>query len=437
MQTIADFPYFPVQFNKEGSLIDTSAVGALKTYLASHATDDLLVISHGWNNDLSEARAMYEEFLANARKLLSAEHLPTLSQRKLIVLGVLWPSKKFANDDAIPGGAADVGSLTQTDHLLMRLEELKGGFDDPEADEKLEKLKKLVPALEDRGAARSEFVEVLQTLVKNQPADDHDGDGVERFFSMSARDARNALEQPVMDLPSNENNDSGASGGAAGLHELLGGVVAGMRNALNLTTYYQMKARAGLVGESGVLPVLRNISENHPSLKMHLVGHSFGGRLMSAAASGLSQFDSSKVDSLSLLQAAFSHYGFAQRWDDENDGAFRSVLDKKTVRGVVIATCTTNDKAVGLAYPLASRLAMQAGEALGDENDKFGGIGRNGARKTNEASDGELLAVGMPYAFIKGRVHNLMTKTLIKNHGDVKNEAVVYAVLSAVAASVA
>ncbi|MGA8557898.1 MAG: hypothetical protein WB685_00530, partial [Pseudolabrys sp.] len=44
-----------------------------------------------------------------------------------------------------------------------------------------------------------------------------------------------------------------------------------------------------------------------------------------------------------------------------------------------------NDKAVGIAYAIASRLSFDNANALGDENDVYGGIGRNGAVKMKTA----------------------------------------------------
>ena len=47
-----------------------------------------------------------------------------------------------------------------------------------------------------------------------------------------------------------------------------------------------MKERAGKVGRGGVNPLLREIRAAAPDLRVHLVGHSFGGRLVTAAAMG-------------------------------------------------------------------------------------------------------------------------------------------------------
>jgi len=88
---------------------------------------------------------------------------------------------------------------------------------------------------------------------------------------------------------------------------------------------------------------------------------------------------------------------------------------------------------VGVAYPLASRLARQAASWLGDANDRYGGIGRNGAQKTPESVTAALLAAGKPYALTSGRVHNLRADDLITGHSDIVRPEVAYAILSAVA----
>ena len=91
------------------------------------------------------------------------------------------------------------------------------------------------------------------------------------------------------------------------------------------------------------------------------------------------------------MQAAFSHNGFARHFDGERDGFFREVVAQGKVAGPILITHTKNDRAVGIAYPIASRIARQDASDLGDEDDIFGGIGRNGALHTPEAVAGELL----------------------------------------------
>jgi hypothetical protein len=181
--------------------------------------------------------------------------------------------------------------------------------------------------------------------------------------------------------------------------------------------------------------MIRNIREKFPALKIHLIGHSFGGRLVTAAADGPANQPPVKPDSMTLLQAAFSHNGFADKFDETNDGFFRKVVTDKKVSGPIVITCTENDNAVGRLYPLASLLAGQNASKIGDANDPYGGIGCNGAQKTPEVSKGavKLMSVGSPYQFEAGKLYNLNADACITDHSDICKEEVAYAVLAAVA----
>ena len=89
---------------------------------------------------------------------------------------------------------------------------------------------------------------------------------------------------------------------------------------------------------------------------------------------------------------------------------------------------------MGVAYPLASRLAGQQASALGDANDVYGGIGRNGAQKTPEANPGTLQAASSKYPpFVAGRLYNLNADAIIGNHSDICKPEVAYALLKSVA----
>ena len=115
-------------------------------------------------------------------------------------------------------------------------------------------------------------------------------------------------------------------------------------------------------------------------------------------------------------------------------GFFRSVVDQNRVKGPIIVTHTKNDKAVGVAYPLASRIAGDKTAAFGDENDKFGGLGRNGAQQMgkDEVVKGDLLDATADYAFQAGKFFNLEGSAFIKGHGDVTGKEIAHAVRKAV-----
>src|ERR1041385_1237251 len=136
---------------------------------------------------------------------------------------------------------------------------------------------------------------------------------------------------------------------------------------------------------------------------------------------------------MSLLQAAFSHYAFSASYDaTKTPGFFRNLIDEARVSGPVIITHTRADKAVGVAYAIASRTAGQVAAALGDKDDPYGGLGSNGARETKEARFSTLPKAGGAFDVALGAntMTNLLADGLITSHGDVRNAHAAYAVLS-------
>jgi hypothetical protein len=438
-----------LDFNREAELVDPTQLTQLEQLLSAPVPPtDLLVISHGWNNDTAEANELYTALLTSMQLLLNGNP-HSLGARKLAVLGVHWPSKRFAEEDLIPGGAASVAS--PDDQLSRQIDELITLFDgsdplrsppDPDSVAALVRAKSLLPNLDTNVTAQDDFGRLIRSLI---PASANDEEAVlnDDFYQLDGTELLERLSRPFfVATPSGGGalaiGGTGmptALGGAAGLGNLFAGIKNGARNLLNLFTYYEMKDRAGNVGAS-LQQQLQPFQARHPELKLHLVGHSFGGRLVSAALAG-SAGGGLKVHSIALLQAAFSHWGFAQKYDGQKDGLFRSAITTGRMLGPMLVTHSIQDRAVGLAYPIASRLRRQVASGIGDENDPYGGIGRNGALKTPEtgAPPGLMLQPpATPYAggFPAGRVYNLNGDQVITAHGDVKGLSVAHALLTAI-----
>jgi hypothetical protein len=435
MSELSGFPYFEVEFTKEGALFKPQQVKDLVTFLTTNVdVSDLVVISHGWNNDNSEAKNLYERFFASLR--VQANGMPNMTKRKFAILGVLWPSKKFADKDLIPGGgAASINNDQSIQNLRIQLKGLKGFFSAKDADSQLDKAAELLEDLEDSPAARKKFVALIRNMLPKGAINDEDASDL--FFKLDEKELLDRLSEPLSPLP--EIGKGGAanveSGGAAGgIGDVLGGLFSGAKNLLNFTTYYQMKERAGVVGGKGLNKLLQQLQSQFAALKLHLIGHSFGGRLVTAAALGQPGGILLKLQSLVLLQAAFSHNGFAKAGGElKNDGFFRPVVTGSLINGPILITHTKNDQAVGLAYPIASRLANQVSSAFGDENDLYGGIGRNGAIKTPESVPSKLLPTNSNYPeFTSGKVYNLLADDFVKDHGNVTGQEISYVFLKAI-----
>jgi hypothetical protein len=433
-----------VEFTSTGSLHDPAQLDDAVNLVGQAGVTDVLVLSHGWNNGKERARELYEELTDS---LYDVGGKAMADQGRLVVIGVLWPAIRWADDGDIAGGGASIGGGD--------VDRIGESVEDPDT---AAKLRALMPKLDTSAVARDEFLTLLRTLLP--PAGESpDEDAVPQTLRLGAADtvfaAASGPDIELTDAPGQGDGAaatgfrpaggaaatgfrpagavarSGAAGGAAGGFGP-GDLRRAGRTLLNIATYYTMKARSGDVGERGVAGLLDKLSAAAPGVRLHLAGHSFGARVLSAAATR-----HQPIHSLTLLQAAFSHYGFAKAYDrDGSSGAFRAVLAPGRMAGPVLITHSAKDRAVGLAYAIASRLANQAGSQLGGPTDRFGGLGRNGAQKTDEVEQPgtELQQVGGSYTFAAGRVYNLKADKFVTSHGTVAGRQVAYALLQAILA---
>jgi hypothetical protein len=438
---IGPFPYFPLEFTKDGAINKTDQFAALVDALtkprANQAVTDLLVLSHGWNNDIPEAEGLYSTIGDHLAAVLPRRFpaCAAVRARRVIVCGILWPSKKFDDKSLIPGGAASLGDGGSEADATAAIDLLASFVDTPEAKKALGRARSLVPSLASSLDARDEFVRIVRAFMPHG-ANEEEPVVSDDFYTLGGDELLRRLSRPGPGpaRPSDQ-------GGAAGLGDWIGKAVDGARSLANLVTFYQMKTRAGAIGQGGVHDALQRIREQRPAdgplaLRIHLAGHSFGARLVTAAAAGAPDSTPLPVDSVILMQAAFSHFAFATSYDGAHDGFYRRVVvDPARVRGVTAITFTAKDKAVGLAYPLASRIARQIAAALGDANDPYGGLGRNGAQKTPATQIVPLQAVGSAYSFSPRGIYNLDSNAVIGGHSDLGHDEVAYAIVSAMAAT--
>jgi hypothetical protein len=423
--------YRQLEFDKFARPVRPEQVAEIGA-LAGRVTD-LLVLSHGWNNDVGSARRQFRALLTSVAEQRDAGLEPGLDGRTLGVLGVIWPSREFGEEELVPGGAAGLGDVDPglRADVLARAD----AFAAPDAPEKMERAATLVPKLERSPAARREYADLLRSLLDPAAADDEDAGST--FFSLDGDELYRRADDPTLGDPDLvEPAAPGTSGGALGVPGMGTGGAAGVfdpfvsagRNLLNFTTYYEMKDRAGQVGQAlGPLLVAHAIGR----IRVHLAGHSFGARLLSAAAAAAPR---NGIASLSLLQGAFSHYSFAKDWEPGKDGAYRVVLADPKVAGPLIVTHTRNDRLVGIAYAIASRIAGQVASDIGGADSRFGGLGGNGAQRTPEAVARDMLDTAEPYDLASGRLYNLRADKFVTGHSDVTDRHAAHAVLAAVAA---
>lgn len=437
MESMRGFDFTRLQFDADGVLQNAPALQELK----SSGATDIVFIAHGFRNDENDATGLYDRFLTTFRDQLSNPAFSSVASRKLVIAGVYWPSKPY--QETVPGGSAQAldENAAQKEAVRMKLEDLKATVARADQKPKIEKAIGLLDQVDGSKDAQDQFVKLALSLWDNSEADPTEG--TDRIRATDGSVLLDKLKMPIIVSSGASHAEGGTmSVGAAttatgdgttqGLGSMFGSVFGRIGQFLNLTTWYVMKNRAGVVGSAGVAQAVRDLKAATPAVKIHLVGHSLGGRLMAGCAKSLAQTNS-HVESLSLLEAAFSHYGFSANNGKGQAGFFRAVIDRKVVTGPMIATYSGQDKVVGTVYAVASRLASDSVQEVGDANDPYGGIGRNGAQKTPESVTGVLHAVGTPYQFELLKINCLDgSGGLIKDHGDIANAFVTYAFASAV-----
>jgi len=208
------------------------------------------------------------------------------------------------------------------------------------------------------------------------------------------------------------------------------------RNLFRGLTVWKMKDRAGLVGAVGVGPALGDMLEatTGKQTRFHLVGHSFGARVLLAAtgrsSSGLLP---RQVDSLLLLQPAVNHLCFAERLANGRPGGFRGVLD--AVKQPILSTFSRHD------FPLTStfHLALRRGKDLGEvqiaasappsEYAALGGYGPGGLSDRGEVAIKEPLDM-YDLTDSAPAIWAVDGSRTISGHGDVVNESTAWALFN-------
>ncbi|MFD9095200.1 serine-threonine protein kinase [Streptomyces collinus] len=364
-------PYWELTFDADGD-VDGPERDRLLTQVTDRGVRDLIVFAHGWNNDRSGATALYRAFFAPVPGLA-----PTA---RIGYVGVIWPSMRFCDEpipdfprsvaaaaaQAVPGPALDKdtrralldafpGRTTVLDRLARMLDEQPAGDEGP--------------------AEFGRLVRLLADSPRTAAAGDTSGDEGEPLVFGGEAGAACA-------------EFAGALAGLGAPREPAGFALPnpwdGAKELLRQATYYTMKKRAGTVGERGLGPFVGRLAAAAPGVRVHLVGHSFGGRLVSFGLRGLPG-GVRTVKSVTLLQGAFSHYAFAARLPGAADTAGALAGLQERIDGPLVCCHSRFDAALGTFYPLASRMSgddrsvagFDVGRALGA---RWGAMGHDGVQ---------------------------------------------------------
>ncbi|MEV5507308.1 serine-threonine protein kinase [Streptomyces orinoci] len=372
MTDIGVQPYWELAFDKDGH-IDPRGRDALLRGAVERDLTDLVVFSHGWNNDHRTATTLYTAFFAPFPALLSH----ATAGVRVGCTGVLWPSMRFT-DEPVPAFPAQSvagpgpGLSPETRQALAMV------FPGQEA--VLDRITGLLRTRPQQPAALAEFLTLVRTLTGGTPQGVQDTECDPLEAAVFRQDPAAVCERLADALEA-----TGAS-----VAELFGGlgsrVWGGALEALRQATYWEMKRRAGVVGRQGLGPALNTLARAIPALRIHLAGHSFGARLVSFALPALAPGNDS-IRSVTLLQAAFSHYAFTPRLPFAPDRAGVLSGSPDRVRGPLVCCHSRHDLALAVLYPVVSDLADEDSSLLVPDQARWGALGHDGIRALDGCRD--------------------------------------------------
>ena len=420
-------PFYVIPFDRNGVCTGPQTLDQLVE--ASTGCTDVFVFSHGWNNDWDAATKRYEDFATEFTHARRKAWRPPKRDYKPLLAGVFWPSTSLVlpweQPPQIAGGPPrdpdEVAALAEdlSPQQAVRLRELAGS------------------GTLDRDQA-AELAAIVAPLLGGQDDELDPGtqaptaDELLKVWQETPGEAEPRTDGGFIDDTADDTAIDTAAGGPQ---------VAGFldrfdpRDLIRGATVLLMKDRAGRVGATGVATMLRRLIDASPDSRVHLVGHSYGGKVV---LSGLCHGDAPgrPVDSVLLLQPAMSCLCFASNVDGTGrPGGYRPALDRS--RGPIVTTFSPQDRPLTKYFHWAVRRPSDLGEAViaGAPPSRYaalGGYGPHGAEPDTET----LAARQMPqrYAFtaIGKRIVALDGNKLITGHGDVTNSTTAWALLNQV-----
>lgn len=368
-----------IRFDEAGICTSPRTLAAALDRLSQASDSPVLLFSHGWNNDFTDATALYAKFLQDFEKALEVRPLPGPSP---IFVGVVWPSVWLPSDD---GPQMAASPMAAADRLP--------------ADRVLAALRNTLPQGTDWGrlyamldADRVSIAEARDLAAMLGPALRSSSDGADEAGAAEASILRALADlQDAFGPRADDGGDidhigtvgeagTGSPGAAGGLPPFLD-----PRWALRLATLYLMKDRAGAVGWNGVAQLLRDILARSRGA-VYAIGHSFGAKVVLSAVAAQDE-PSRKVRSMLLLQPAVSHLCFARTVPGrEGPGGYRPVLDRLEDR--IFTTYSANDFPLHEIYHRALLRRSDLGEirigAAGEPPSAYAALGGYGPRGADQ-----------------------------------------------------
>ncbi|HZM74908.1 MAG TPA: hypothetical protein VFC19_04230 [Candidatus Limnocylindrales bacterium] len=415
-------PFYVIPFDRDGVCTGPNTLDHLVE--ASTNCTDVFVFSHGWNNDWDAATKRYEDFATEFTHARRKGWRPSTRDYNPLLVGVFWPSTSLVLPWERPPDIAGAPS-SELDEVAALAEDL--------GPREAGRLHELASAGTLDRAQAGELAEILAPLLGGEQDELDPGvkpPTADELFSVWREAPGLARRRTdggfIDDVPVTT-----AAGGpqAAGFLDRFD-----PRNLIRGATVVLMKDRAGRVGAAGVAVMLRRIVDASPDSRVHLVGHSYGAKVvLSALCHG--EAPGRAVDSVLLLQPAMSCLCFASNVDNGRPGGYRPALERS--RGPIVTTFSPHDAPLTTFFHLAVRRRSDLGEAViaGGPPSRYaalGGYGPQGARADTEIVTARLMPQRYGFTATGKRIIAIDGTGLIMGHGDVTTPVTAWALLNQV-----
>lgn len=455
-----DLSYHLVVLDEEGKEREEADGSRYSRTVLEHATPDvtdIFVLSHGWKGDIPAAIRQYDSWIG----MMGGQEEDLQRVRDVVpgfsplVVAVHWPS--------LPWGVERVGAALLGDD----------DTDEFAAENSLspdEFVALYAPRIGDTQQTRDALYTILAAEQDPATADGArhgalppDLEAAYRIlYEQAGLDSQGALAAPGADQPvfdpgaavaawTDLSSESAGDIALLGVGDDLAERLAKAKNALlgpvRQVSFWTMKKRARIVGETGAHDLVAALQRAAGNARVHLMGHSFGCIVVSAAIAGPRQDDTfpsplpRPVDAVFLVQGAMSLWSYAEKvpFADSRPGFFAELLTARRINGPLVATTSIHDTAVGIYYPLGARFSGQP--LLGAELPEYGGIGAFGIQGA-DASARSILAHTAEYGLVAGDRVNVDASEVINGgngpsgaHSDIAHSAVAHLMWQAVVSS--
>lgn len=354
-------PWYMIPFDEQGTCTAPQTVAALHQVAASGGYTDIFFFSHGWNNTWSDATARYRQFAENFAKLRTSLGVTPGANYRPLLVGMFWPSITMVLPwEEAPAIAAAQGNDQASAEQVAAVRDLAASMAPAQRPRFYELINSPKPL------TRAQAKELAQLLV---PVYSANGSEVANGSVPTADELCDAWfaaarQSPQADTSGEFGFATGTTSGAS-VSPATGPAPAGWldyldpRWPLRLSSVWKMKDRAGVVGSHGVGPVLRKLLAEAPQARVHLIGHSFGCKVVMSAL--CHENPPRAVESALLLQPAVSAFCFAADATGHGQaGGFHEASNR--VKTHIMLTFSHRDVPLYRFFHLAVRRKSDIGE---------------------------------------------------------------------------